>query len=476
MNKKTHVNLIMAFMILIVGCAPHVEVSPTDSLPTQTPLIMSTSTPAIAPTDDPLLANTPSTSSISEEKLFQFPPLSLPEYNARYSPGDLALSPNKQFMAVVSQNKTDGIESVWIWNVQDLNRSLVNYQVNAEKLWSVAFSPDGNNLAIGATEKIIVFDWKTGNILHAIQMPKSEPVQLAFGQNQTIVSSAFNNKVTVWDLSSGEVKYAVEGITGFEPNSFAINPDGTVMVTGAYNGIHLWDFETGQNLDFREEPGGGIGIAPATVFSDTGQFLASTGCSEFVLEGCSLGKIIIWKWDSSNPSVISGPHSGWVKAIAFSPDERTLASTSADSSIELINLSDGKTMEAPSMEIPGQLPPDDYLLIKDILFFPTEGVLAVSTTDGIQLLDTVTKSWTPKLRFMFNLGYLYSITTEGDNLNFRTQPSANGDILRRLHTGEWFAVVDGPILAEDYVWWKVKMEDDTEGWIVEMPGWYEFAQ
>ena len=50
----------------------------------------------------------------------------------------------------------------------------------------------------------------------------------------------------------------------------------------------------------------------------------------------------------------------------------------------------------------------------------------------------------------------------------------NGEIINKLHTGESFTIIDGPKITDDYVWWKVKIADDTEGWIVEMPGWYEF--
>jgi WD40 repeat protein len=248
-----------------------------------------------------------------------------------------------------------------------------------------------------------------------------------------------------------------------------------VLVTGAYQGINLWDFETGQNLSFREGPEGGIGIAPATAFSDSGKFLAATGCSEIVFEGCSTGNVIIWNSDVATPSLMFDLHFGWINALAFSPDEGTLASAGGDGMIELINLDDGKIMAAPSMEIPGQLPPNEPLLIKDIVFFPPQDKLAVSTTDGIQFLNVSTMSWMPKLRFILSLGYPYSIIPEGDNLNFRTEPSVNAEIIKKLHTGDSFAVIDGPKIVDDQVWWNVKIEDETEGWIVEMPGWYEFV-
>jgi WD40 repeat protein len=473
MNLVRQVTLILV-LVMLTGCANSSKALPTLSLSTQTSIPNFTPTLPVLPIENILLTNTPATNPVLEEKLIQLLSVSLPKFNAQYSAGDMALSPDKEFMAVVSENKLYGTENVWIWNLQDLSQSLFSYQVNVEKLWSVAFSSDGNLIAIGGTEKIITFDWKTGDIVELIHIPKFEPVQLAFGQNNSILWSAFNDTVTVWDLSSRKAKYSVEGITGFEPNSFAVSPDGKVLVTGAYTGINLWDFETGQKLGFYEEPEGGIGIAPAIAFSETGKFLASTGCSEFVFEGCSRGNVIIWRSDSVKPSVIYEVHHGWTKTLTFSPDEGILASASGEGRIELINLGNGKIITAPSMETPAQLPPDDHLLVKDVVFFPMGDLLAVSTTGGIQLLDVATMSWLPNLRFILSLGYAYSVTAQGDNLNFRTEPSMNSEIIKRLHTGEWFAVIDGPEIVDDQVWWKVKLEDDIEGWIVEMPGWYEF--
>jgi WD40 repeat protein len=317
-----------------------------------------------------------------------------------------------------------------------------------------------------------MLDWKTGNILDTIELPKFEAVQLAFGQGNSLVSSGFNNKVTVWDLSSDEIKYSVDGITGFAPNSFAISPDGKLLVTGAYDGIQLWDFETGQSLSFREGPTGGIGIAPASVFSNMGNFLASTGCSKFVFEGCSSGKILIWKFDSNTPSIISNVHPGWINTLAFSPNDEMLASADARGLIKLIRLANEKIIRTPSIEKPGQMPPKDPLQVSDIVFYPDGKLLAVSTNDGIQLLDIARMSWRPNLRFILSLGYSYMITRKGDNLNLRMEPSMREQVVRILRAGQWFKVIDGPKIADGFIWWKIKLVDDTEGWVVEMMDWY----
>jgi hypothetical protein len=34
-------------------------------------------------------------------------------------------------------------------------------------------------------------------------------------------------------------------------------------------------------------------------------------------------------------------------------------------------------------------------------------------------------------------------------------------------------VLEGPVEAEDYLWWRVRLEgSDDEGWVAEIPGWF----
>jgi WD40 repeat protein len=471
--KRPGSTSIILLVLALVGCVSQSRIVPTVTLPTQPTMPVFTATPNITLAESISISSSP-TIIPKLESLTQLSSLSLPEFNARYSTGDISLNQDGKFMAVVSKNRSNGDNSIWIWNVNDLNESLAGYPIVAENLWSVAFSLNGNQLAIGGTEIIVILDWKTGDILDTIELPGVWVVQLAYGSNDTLVSSGSDDKVIVWDLLRREIKYSVDGITGFEDNSFAISPNGKTLVTGAYTGIQLWDFESGQSLGFHDEPSGGIGIAPVSVFSGTGSFLASTGCSEFVFEGCSRGKIIMWRADSSTPSIISEVHPSWIRDLAFSPDEGTLASISGEGIINLMNLGDEKITRVPSVELPGKLPPGNPFLMADVDFLSDGRVLAVSTSDGIQLLDIASMSWLPNLRFILSLGYPYTITSEGDNLNFRIEPSMNGEMIKKLRAGDWFGIIDGPKIVDGYVWWKVKIADDTEGWIVEMPAWYEF--
>ena len=430
MNKRIRVNLILILVLSLIGCVAQSAVTPTLSLPTQTaePTIPPTQ---ITPTESVPLANTP----------IIIPP-------------------------------SDNV--VWVWNVNDFNQSFTVYHIFLEALWSVAFSLDGTQLAVGGQEKIIIFDWKTGALLNSIDLPGSAALQVAFGPNNTLISSSFDEKVTVWDLASNAIKYFVHGTVGFSPYSFALSPDGKTLVSGDVTSIQFWDMATGQNSSSREGPHGGIGVAPATVFSSKGTFLASTGCDEFVFEGCSSGKVVLWKSDSTIPLIFSDIHSTWVEVLAFSPDESILASKSAAEVIKLMNLSDGQIRTAPSLELPIKLPPDENFVVTDIGFLSDGKTLAASTSDGIQLLDTASMSWMPNLRFILSFGKMYTITSKGEDLNLRTEPSLNSEIIRKLHAGDWIVPIGGPKIADEYLWWQVSIADGTEGWIVEMPNWYEF--
>jgi len=73
-----------------------------------------------------------------------------------------------------------------------------------------------------------------------------------------------------------------------------------------------------------------------------------------------------------------------------------------------------------------------------------------------------------------HLGWTYQVTELGKNLNIREQTSLSSQKLGSLMSKETFTVLDGPVIAEDYQWWKIKTKNEIIGWIVDVPGWYVF--
>lgn len=74
----------------------------------------------------------------------------------------------------------------------------------------------------------------------------------------------------------------------------------------------------------------------------------------------------------------------------------------------------------------------------------------------------------------FRKGDTYLVTPAGANLNLRATPSLQANILRKLDPDTYVTILDGPIQAEKYTWWKVRVEmvGMQEGWVVEDQDWY----
>ena len=84
----------------------------------------------------------------------------------------------------------------------------------------------------------------------------------------------------------------------------------------------------------------------------------------------------------------------------------------------------------------------------------------------------------PTPRLSFRVGDIYIITEAGDKLNVRDQPSTSGAVLLQLMPGEYVEILDGPVQANGYTWWKFKIYGwssgmESTGWAVENQEWYE---
>jgi len=83
----------------------------------------------------------------------------------------------------------------------------------------------------------------------------------------------------------------------------------------------------------------------------------------------------------------------------------------------------------------------------------------------------------PKEILLFRIGDVYIITKSGDQLNMRDRPSINGTVIAQLKTDDYVEIVDGPLQADGYTWWKFKLygggsDTETSGWAVEDQQWY----
>jgi hypothetical protein len=73
----------------------------------------------------------------------------------------------------------------------------------------------------------------------------------------------------------------------------------------------------------------------------------------------------------------------------------------------------------------------------------------------------------------FRIGDVYLVTEAGDLVRVRANPSAAADVLAELPAGSYITILDGPVQADGYTWWKISdFFSDAEGWVAEDQEWY----
>ncbi|HRJ75853.1 MAG TPA: SH3 domain-containing protein [Anaerolineales bacterium] len=178
--------------------------------------------------------------------------------------------------------------------------------------------------------------------------------------------------------------------------------------------------------------------------------------------------------------------------ISWSPNDEYIAFVSSSndskcSDISLININTEKIINLTSSEyheISPDWSPDGSKLIFARSVLPCDEVIGKENWDiyltdmlgeeqeivsNIASLLTVIWSPVPNLE----IGKQYTITDLGENINLRTDPTLNANVLKKLSAGEIITVLQGYVDADNYYWWKIQTEDNTEGWVAELANWYK---
>lgn len=196
----------------------------------------------------------------------------------------VAVSANGEYWAASSRQ---GEIRIWIEGGQTLQSA---WQAHAERVWSLAFSPDGH----------------------------------------TLVSGGWDGLVKLWSAGSGTLLWS--GTHTGNVNSVAFAPDGTRIASVGGCQIIIWDVESGKPVQIVTQPS----LVTTVAWSPVGNLIA-TGDVE--------GHIGLWRLDkkgSLNCVQVIEAHTKLISEIAFAPDANILASASYDSTVKLWEVATGR--------------------------------------------------------------------------------------------------------------------------------------
>ncbi len=231
----------------------------------------------------------------------------------------LAVSPDSQFLASGSHDKTIGI-----WNLYTGQR-VQTLAGHSDWVSAVAIAPDNATLVSGSVDRTIkIWDLKTGALRHIITSPANFVKSLAIGPDgRTVISGGVDRTLNIWDLASGEVLRILAGHTIFI-NSVAIDAEGNAIACGSADGtIKVWDFRSGRlHCTLQGRPN----LISAVCFSPDGRALIASSHDK---------TLQVWDLPTASLRQRLIGHLDAVDDVCLSPDGSTLFSAGYDGAVNV---------------------------------------------------------------------------------------------------------------------------------------------
>jgi RNA polymerase sigma factor (sigma-70 family) len=198
------------------------------------------------------------------------------------------------------------------------------------------FSPDGRSLVVKHKDEVIrVWDAQTGKLRCSLPQRGSGrfPHPHTFSPDGRVLATApgfqDGNVIRLWDAQTGKERGRLAWEDNSTPTCLLFSPDGKNLaaahggrhekIEGVVlpNSVRLWDLAGGRELLRCPASAGDV---RALAFSPDGKTLAAA----------TYDTVVLWEVVSGQERGRFTGHRGWVWSLAFSPDGRMLASGSLD--------------------------------------------------------------------------------------------------------------------------------------------------
>ncbi|KAJ6055864.1 hypothetical protein N7444_004962 [Penicillium canescens] len=315
-----------------------------------------------------------------------------------------AFSPDGQLVASGSTDK-----AIWLWDtIGTLQQTLEGHSGLVQ---SVAFSPDGRLIASGSTDETVrLWDTATGSLQQTLEGHSSSVNSVAFSPaGRLLASGSADRTVRLWDTVTGVLQQTFEGHSQ-EVHSVTFSPNGRLIASGsADETVQLWDTATGglqQTLEAQSSSVNSVAFSPA------GRLLVS---------GSADRTVRLWDTATGVLQQTFEGHSQEVESVAFSPDGQLLASSSTDRTVRVWDTATGalqQTLEGHSHEV------------HSVTFSPNGQLLASSSTDRtVRLWNTATGVLQQTLKAK---GHLHEVNSVAFSPDGQLLASSSADRTLRL--------------------------------------------
>jgi WD40 repeat protein/tRNA A-37 threonylcarbamoyl transferase component Bud32 len=220
----------------------------------------------------------------------------------------VAFSPDGKLLAAVSH---DG--QVRVWHTAD-GRSVHTLSVGAPAE-DVAFSPDGKRLTAGSHQGCaVVWDLAIGKEVRRLAHGDGQVTRVAFSPDGQHLAVTGEQEIHIWHLGSGR---RARRLPAPEAKGLAYSPDGKLLAAATGGRVRLFDTADGRLVQTLT---GHTGLVAGLAFGPDGRHLATAGADTTVR---------LWDVTGGTEEVVWRGHAGRVEAVCFHPCGWRLASAAA---------------------------------------------------------------------------------------------------------------------------------------------------
>lgn len=279
------------------------------------------------------------------------------------------------------------------WKRLRLVHSLSKHEGSVD---SLIFSPDSSLLISGGgsnDSQMIFWSVETGKRLERIRAQKTAVLAMAIDPNSDLLASAGEDaEIHLWDWESGKYRATLLQHRG-SVTSLNIAPDGKTMISGASDGIKVWDLTT-------------LPYSPLYNLSELGNSTNKVAINPngyLLASGNDDGKIQFWNLRTGTFISEFAPHKKPISGVVFSQEGDVLITASYDNTIKLWDLESGQLLQ----ELTGHT-----RSVLTIALHPYRNILATGGKDGVILWDLDRGQMLTRLRE--NEGWIQSLAFSPD--------------------------------------------------------------
>jgi WD40 repeat protein len=241
------------------------------------------------------------------------------------------------------------------WDIAT-GKPLLELDGHNDMVKGAAFFPDGKRMITASGDGTArIWDADTGKELLVLKTGFFNDGLALSRDGKHVAINSGNTKLTIWHAETGKEVFVLN--VGYSATNSAFSPDGSLIAvcSSGVNDITLWDGKSGARtgsivVGFDREKNILVArnVTSNLVFSPDGKWLV-TGNGEGGDD--DKGEVTIWDVAGKKKHAELKGHTSHIRAVAFTPDGKTLISASADGAVLLWDFATAvKAREKPRRE------------------------------------------------------------------------------------------------------------------------------